>query len=191
MVQIVGVDSENLGKIALLLAQHLGQTTVMVFDDNGDKLSLMGPGTAQDAAVDVQQLDAMTRSYLETALWAETDNSTEQGGEPLEENYRIDDFSPASVAQARADCAEFERRAGALLDGIERRGHEVADVIGANFWLTRNGHRGGFWDGDYLKDISDALTKLAHEFGEITAIVGEDGKIHLDETSKRTTGKGE
>jgi hypothetical protein len=121
----------------------------------------------------------MVKSYLATALWAETDNSTESGGEPLDKNYTIADFAPEAVAKAVADCAAFEEKAGPLLEGIERQGQDVPDVIGFHFWLTRNGHGAGFWDGDYPKEIGEALTKLSHEFGETDAYVGDDGKLHL------------
>jgi hypothetical protein len=50
---------------------------------------------------------------------------------------------------------------------------------GYRFWLTRNHHGAGFWDGDYPKEIGEALTKLSHEFGETDAYVGDDGKLHL------------
>jgi hypothetical protein len=180
VVQIAGIDSEKLAQIALLLARDLGQTTVMVFDDNDGGLLLTGPGAAQVDDAGVQELDAMTRSYLEAALWAETEQSTGQDPEPPDKKCAITDFAPESVAKAVTDCAAFEQKAGSLLHGIERRGHDVADVIGFNFWLVRNGHRAGFWEGDYLKDVSEALTTLAREFGAQTVLVGGDGQLHIE-----------
>lgn len=35
------------------------------------------------------KLDAFTRQYLETALWSSTDNSRDDGGGPLDQNYDI------------------------------------------------------------------------------------------------------
>jgi len=34
----------------------------------------------------------------------------------------------------------------------------------SDFWLTRNGHGAGFWDGGW--DHGDELAEIAHSFGE-------------------------
>jgi hypothetical protein len=46
-----------------------------------------------------------------------------------------------------------------------------------DFWLTRNRHGCGFWDGSY-KDLGDRLTNAAQAFGECDLYVGDDGKIY-------------
>jgi hypothetical protein len=134
---------------------------------------------APEAPAAVSPMNDMVKSYLGTALWAETDNADERGGEPLDKNYDVEDFAPEAVAKATADCAAFEEKAGPLLEGIERQGQDVPDVIGFHFWLTRNRHGAGFWDGDYPKEIGEALTKLSHEFREQYVEVGDDGKLYL------------
>jgi hypothetical protein len=134
---------------------------------------------APEAPAAVPPMNDMVKSYLGTALWAETDNADERGGEPLDKNYDVEDFAPEAVAKATADCAAFEEKAGPLLEGIERQGQDVPDVIGFHFWLTRNHHGAGFWDGDYPKEIGEALTKLSHEFREQYVDVGDDGKLYL------------
>ena len=48
-----------------------------------------------------------------------------------------------------------------------------------DFWLTRNGHGAGFWDGDYDDEVGTELTKIAHTFKELDCYVGDDGKIHF------------
>lgn len=40
-----------------------------------------------------QSLDTFTKVYIETALWSSTDESTPQGGEPLDHNYSASDIS--------------------------------------------------------------------------------------------------
>lgn len=38
-----------------------------------------------------------------------------------------------------------------------------------DFYLTRNGHGAGFWDGDYPDEVGRKLTDIAHGFGEVWA----------------------
>lgn len=116
----------------------------------------------------------MIDGYLETALWAETDNSTEEGGYPLDKNYSFSDIDPESKAKAEKDCRAFSAKAGNLLKGLD------ASTVGHDFWLTRQGHGAGFWDGDYEESVGDALTELSKEFGEVYIYVGDDGKIYID-----------
>src|SRR5687767_14180399 len=101
----------------------------------------------------MKQLDTFTRSYLETALWSSTDESTPEGGQPFDANYSIDDLHPDTVAQAVAECNQFQEQAGDMIDGDTRKG-------GHDFWLTRNGHGAGFWDGDW-PEHGDTLTAIA------------------------------
>jgi hypothetical protein len=49
--------------------------------------------------------------------------------------------------------------------------------IAYDFWLTRQGHGAGFWDGDY-RGIGDQLTDITDLSGTVTYVLGEDGKIH-------------
>ena len=44
-----------------------------------------------------QQLDAFTLAYIEAALWSSNDDSTPQGGEPLDANYGIKDIDPDTL----------------------------------------------------------------------------------------------
>lgn len=118
-------------------------------------------------------LNTFERSYVETMLWSSNDESTDNGGEPLDKNYSATDLSPEAVEKVKEDCASFIEKAGDLLDGLDE------EKVAHDFWLTRNHHGAGFWDGDYEKDIGDKLTKLSHSFGDADAVVGDDGKIHL------------
>lgn len=115
-------------------------------------------------------MNAFTLGYLEAALWSTNDESTPQGGEPLEKNYSVDDFSPETLAQALEDCDKFQEAHAADIVG------RLEDA-GADFWLTRNGHGAGFWDGDW-GELGDKLTQTAEQFGEICLYVGDDGLIY-------------
>ena len=54
-----------------------------------------------------------------------------------------------TVAAAQADCNRFRELAGKLLN------ENADDTMGAHdFWLTRNGHGAGFWDGDWPEEFN-------------------------------------
>ena len=55
----------------------------------------------------MRNIDKFTRAYLVAALWSSTDNSTPEGGEPLDSNYNIDDIAPSAIDEAITDCADF------------------------------------------------------------------------------------
>lgn len=111
------------------------------------------------------------RSYLETALWSSVDDD----GNPLDRCYSIKDIADESLQKARLDVMAFLRLTIGLLDDVD------ADApIGHDFWLTRNHHGAGFWDGHYSKELGQKLTALAHTFGECYMYVGDDSKIYID-----------
>ena len=119
-------------------------------------------------------MDKFLNQYLETALWSSADESTESGGYPLDDNYAIDDIGSETIEQAKLDIEEFKLKAGSLIDDFEDSN------LGHDFWLTRNGHGAGFWDGDYPKEIGEKLTEISKTFKELHTIIGDDKKIHFE-----------
>ncbi len=124
-------------------------------------------------------LDNFTRAYLVTALWSTVDDA----GEPMDDRYTVDDFAPEALAAAVADCAAFQTQnaidiaAGPL---VRPRDFDGADGrAGHDFWLTRNHHGAGFWDGDWPEDAGDRLTASAHGFGEADVYEGDDGQLYI------------
>lgn len=116
-------------------------------------------------------MDAFTNAYIETALWSSMDESDEQGGEPLDANYGIDDIAPETLARTIADCEAFQlAHADAISDELELAGHD--------FWLTRNGHGAGFWDGDWEDEIGKRLTEASDVYGSVDLYVGDDGLVY-------------
>lgn len=123
-------------------------------------------------------LDAFTESYIETALWSSTDNSDDSGGDPLDANYDISDIDEATLDKMVADAADFQEKYGSLIDGEKLNGrYGNREQAGHDFWLTRNGHGAGFWDGDW-PEYGDALTKASKTYGEFDLYVGDDGSIY-------------
>lgn len=108
------------------------------------------------------KLDEFTTAYIICALWSSTD-----GEKPLDDNYGI---SIGCLAQMIEDCQKFQAENFEMIqDNLSQAGHD--------FWLTRNGHGAGFWDGGW-PEFGDILTAKCKEFKEVDLCVGSDGKIY-------------
>ena len=106
-------------------------------------------------------------AYIEAALWSSTDGQDE----PLDHNYRTSDLADETFQKMDEDCALF----------IDENWEDISlrwRDAGHDFWLTRNGHGCGFWDGDWPEDAGERLTASAERFGEVDLYVGDDGKIY-------------
>lgn len=87
------------------------------------------------------------------------------------EGYNFESwFDGDYLLQCRKDLGSFLNQAeekGLLEPALEVQSE--ADIL-CDFWLTRQGHGVGFWDGDYDHDdhpsLGEDLTSLAHSFGE-------------------------
>lgn len=117
----------------------------------------------------------LLQAYIECALWASTDESTPEGGEPMDANYSASDLAPETLAEMASDCAEFERDNEADIGcQWEQAGHDL--------WLTRNGHGVGFWDRDDntygTPEARARLNAAAKAMGARTLYVGDDGLIY-------------
>lgn len=107
--------------------------------------------------------------YIGTALWSSSDGDREN----LDE-FSIEDFDPQSLAELLKDFNDFETEVlnlGILED------YDSTDLA-HDFWLTRNRHGAGFWDGDWPKEIGEKLTEMSQSYGEVNLYVGDDGKIY-------------
>jgi hypothetical protein len=128
----------------------------------------------------IATLDAFTQAYVECALWSSTDESTPSGGYPLDKNYTIADIDPAALAIMALDCRKFQDAHGAMIDSAEmNRPSDHRAAAGHDFWLTRNGHGCGFWDGDWAEPAGETLTEASKRFGECNLYVGDDGKVYV------------
>lgn len=121
--------------------------------------------------------DKFLLSYIETALWSTNDNATPSGGDPLDKNYGRKDLAASTMAAMSRDCHKFEDDNRELLDRAYSEDGQNTAVQGHDFWLTRNGHGSGFWDGDYPA-TGDALTAAAKQFREVDLYIGDDGLIY-------------
>jgi hypothetical protein len=130
------------------------------------------------------------QAYVRTALWSTNDESTESGGNPLDDNYTIDDLAPETLVAMESDLDKFFTFLERSLDGDRSlldvaldyadtvaKDFDAEGRIAHDFWLTRCGHGAGFWDGDY-GHIGGRLTKAAEAFGNVDLYVGDDGLIY-------------
>jgi hypothetical protein len=125
--------------------------------------------------------DAFELSYVETMCWSSTDDA---GTNFDASDYADTEFANETIARIKEDCAKFR----VLSDAAFQSFNESSDDyplnpaqyhIAHDFWLTRNHHGAGFWDGDYPEPLATTLTNLAHSFGEQNLYVGDDGKFYL------------
>jgi hypothetical protein len=118
------------------------------------------------------ELDTFTRAYVECALWSSMDESDPNtGGESLDQNYTVDDIDPATLADMAEDCRRFQAEHGDLIASDPAR-------AGHDFWLTRNRHGAGFWDGDWPEETGRKLTDAAHVLDSYDLYLGDDGRVY-------------
>ena len=120
-------------------------------------------------------------AYVMTALWSSNDESDESGGNPLDQNYGVSDISDETLNIMRADCNKFWRdnQHDLECEGVKFGPDFGQDGrAGHDFWLTRNHHGAGFWDGDWPEPQASRLTQAAHAYCERYLYVGDDGLIY-------------
>ena len=122
-------------------------------------------------------------AYVITALWSSTDESRDDGGDPMDGKYSREDIAAESLGQMRADCDAFyaANEADLNCEGVTYGPDFGQDGrAGHDFWLTRNHHGAGFWDGDWPEPQATRLTKAAQAYGECNLYVGDTGAVHCD-----------
>lgn len=109
-------------------------------------------------------LDEMLEAYIVCALWSTTDESRDDGGDPLDDNFSVIDLTHACRREMRRDVKAF------LIAHETDIGDRYAQA-GHDFWLTRNGHGCGFWDGDWPEPAATRLTNAAHIYNSVNLYV--------------------
>jgi hypothetical protein len=130
------------------------------------------------------ETESFIAAYIAAMLWAEMDNADETGGSPLDANYDREDLDARSAERIKADCVRFLAIEGvvqAIRDGDNRgpQGSGPFEMAGHDFWLTRNGHGAGFWDGDWPDPHGTTLDKAARTFAQCDVIVADDGTLEV------------
>lgn len=128
-------------------------------------------------------LECFTCHYINTALWSSV-------GDDITDEHGVDDLAPEALERMRADCAAFyAANAEAIhcegapqardFDSTASESEREAAMAGYDFWLTRNGHGAGFWDGDWPEPAATALNRAATVYPTQGLYVGDDGQIHF------------
>lgn len=127
-------------------------------------------------------IDKFAQGYIDCALWCGLDciHDSENSDPNYDPNhdYSLADISPDAIAKMLSDCLKFVTINSDLIDVLDEQYHRY-DRIGHDFWLTRNRHGSGYWDGDYPEPIAGLLTESSHSFGECDLYIGDDGLIYL------------
>ena len=123
-------------------------------------------------------IEDFLEAYIECALWTSTDDQDI----PMDRDHSAEDIAPEALRSMREDCVAFLT---AMADGVDSVDSDVSQEItntgraGHDFWLTRNGHGAGFWDGDWPEPAATRLTDASHGFGESYLYIGDDKLIHV------------
>jgi hypothetical protein len=148
-------------------------------------------------------LSSRTISYLGTILWSSTvmlpveESALVDGcmdvdedhalhgineNDSLDDHFGIEDFTEESLRKAQSELDDW-------FDHIEELGltEKVAeynddDYVAHDFWLTRNGHGAGYWDGDYGDELGRTLTDECKPYGGQHVWVDESGYLHLEDS---------
>lgn len=155
------------------------------------------------------KLDDFTTAYIEAALWSTSanigecevcdhvgptdgnDRCSKCGGETYgtdksmqDRDLGIENIDPATLAEMIEDCRKFQEENADVLAAADcSRGsgeYTTYEQAGHDFWLTREGHGAGFWDGDWddENNSGDKLDEAAKGYNEFSLYVGDDGKIY-------------
>ena len=103
-------------------------------------------------------MQQIKNGYIECMLWA--DSLEDDQGEEIDFNG----ISEALSSSITDDIEKFISLSNKLIDEALEVDNYYLENIGHDFWLTRNGHGSGFWDGDIPYQLGDKLTAIAEGF---------------------------
>ena len=111
--------------------------------------------------------DEFIEAYVITALWSSVDDVS---GDNLDDpRFRLPRATRECMSQeAGAWFDAYQSLMQAAIDtGDVRYGPDFGPYgrAGHDFWLTRNGHGVGFWDGDWPEPFAEQLTEAAKRAG--------------------------
>lgn len=123
-------------------------------------------------------LDDFTEGFIDAMFFTESAQGDPDGNIPDDLGYN--DIAPSLLAKIKADCNTFQSENSEHIarDNCHYRKCSEDTYAGHDFWLTRNGHGCGFWDGDWTEPAATALTTSAKGYGELSVYVGDDKLIY-------------
>jgi hypothetical protein len=128
----------------------------------------MGYDDEDDDEDEVSDIDMIIKSYNENPYLEELENKLING---FDEN----DINSESKSKTRKEIEEFiNLLSDTTLDEVE------PFDLGMDFWLTRNHHGSGFWDGDYSEEAEEDLMLAVKNFKEKNLIIGDDMMLYFE-----------
>lgn len=134
----------------------------------------------------MSSFESFVSGYLEALFFTECEPGTTRATHDPENQSSLpgdvdaDDIGEQQMLLIRRDCRAFVARARSPLETATRQPGYSWERAGHDFWLTRNRHGAGFWDRDELPQRTRAaLTSWAHAMAEVSAYLGDDGKVYL------------
>jgi hypothetical protein len=123
-------------------------------------------------------IDVFTEGFIDAMFFTEEKHGEDDGNIDSELGYA--DIAPSLLAKIKADCNTFQSTYGGYFnnENCSYHGCEVDAYAGHDFWLTRNGHGCGFWDGDWAEPVATVLTEAAKGYGKLEVYVGDDNLIY-------------
>ena len=117
-------------------------------------------------------------AYLECMLWASTDLYVETDQSFDSSGYGPDDIEKNTLDSIRGECRDFLESFGHLITEENFLGQGGPfEHAGHDFFLTRNRHGAGFWDGAWKTEVGKELTQASHPYGSTYFFVNEQNKI--------------
>lgn len=89
--------------------------------------------------------------------------------------YDPDNLAPGAAREIEEDLYGFIT--SCLAERPDCFDRMTPDMVGYDFYLTRNGHGAGFWDRG-LGELGDWLTGIAKPYGAASVYVGDDGSLY-------------
>jgi hypothetical protein len=108
------------------------------------------------------KIDDFTQAYIEALFFT------------LDSEIAKHNIANETLARIKRDCEKFQKLAGDIITYNESQ-------AGHDFWLTRNHHGAGFWDGDWGKPSENILMEICNQFNENTCYLGDDNLIYFYE----------
>lgn len=117
--------------------------------------------------------DKLLNSYIATALWSSPDIE-ESEHEFLDCSKSIDDVEDKTLEFLNKELVEFINKYYHLVRKTDV--DTTKETFAHMFWLTRNGHGSGFWDGSYKN--GDELSDACDNYPAISLLINDDGKVY-------------
>jgi len=126
----------------------------------------------------MEQYEKDLKEFTDATIEALYFTDTGDNGQPAKEA----ELDVKTRIDLEADCRSFWRRFGCFVISDKCRCFGTGEYskvaqAGHDFWLTRNGHGCGFWDGDWSETYADMLTEGSKKYGEFPICEGDDGTI--------------